>query len=385
MTAENPNSLPKQEAIEQLRKTVGELENIIEQLEGTSLADVPSSSAIQNLIKTTDELEKTISTPSSVEKEEFIQPETVKLARSLAPNGDAGSLVKKEVIENTLQETVTAEGSQPQAPPLQGGERLTEQPKIEIEPIAKIAPESKTEKVLSPPTNEPKQNKNKWIIIGVTAALILTIIPLSWKFLLSERVPQLIARDTSETIVIPNTEIADRAAPRLRQDRELEIIPPEPEIIESDDLEPIPEVPIVEVIEPEIELNSAIPSELEIENRPQKVAIETVKTNKNLSPEQNLIAAIEEKENRIADRYSEDLVIAIAPNFTNNLVTVTLDDEWYQLAASRQDKITAEMLKRSRQLEFNKLKITDTQNREIARSPVVGDNIVILRRTADLS
>jgi hypothetical protein len=57
-----------------------------------------------------------------------------------------------------------------------------------------------------------------------------------------------------------------------------------------------------------------------------------------------------------------------------------VDDAWYELRASRQNKLAAEMLDRAQELEFNRLVITDAEGTLLARSPVVGSEMIILQR-----
>jgi hypothetical protein len=50
------------------------------------------------------------------------------------------------------------------------------------------------------------------------------------------------------------------------------------------------------------------------------------------------------------------------------------------LKESQQDKLADEILRRSNELDFSKLEITDLKGTLLARSPVVGPNMVILKR-----
>ncbi|VEP17497.1 conserved hypothetical protein [Hyella patelloides LEGE 07179] len=352
MALENDNSLSKQEAIKQLRQTIGQLETIIQQLDKTSVIDLPSSTAIQNLITTTEQLETIIpEKPTSETIQETVETEIIE-TQSLDD-----TTVDLEQIETKTE--VTTSQSVPVTSPVtpQGTE----------EEVIQTA-------IVKNQKNNNQPNNKKWIIIGITAAIIIIIIPLTWKLFLSDKIPQLIAQNTPETII-------------QAEKRPIDTIDASEIIIEE--TKSSLENPIDEAIsttpksatETDIELTAKIPLELETENKSQKVVVETVKSTRELTPEQNLIVALENKTNNIATRYSEDLIISIQPNFDDNIVTVTLADDWYQLIASNQDKLAGEMLKKSRQLEFNKLRITDSQNNLIARSPVVGKDVVILRRT----
>lgn len=351
MTSENDNSLSKQEAVEQLRKTIAQLETIIQELNNTSAIDLPNSTAIENLLKTTTELVQII-------------PQEAILQQSDLTNNPEVDVAEKRETESARDRTLNVE-------------QITTEPqlrKIENETVESIKKSAKDIKETSIVTNQKTPN-NRRIIIGVVAAIIITIIPISWKLFLSDRTPQLISRnnitDQTTNINPAADNITITEAPSAETQPSLNNSPTDE--ITTNQTE--------NIAEPETEVTSKIPSELVAENRPQKISIDTIKPTIKLTPEQNLIAALEAKTNNVAARYNEDLVISIAPNFTDSIVMVTLADDWYQLVSNRQDKIMEEMLKQSRQLEFQKLKITDSNNNLIARSPIVGKDMVILRRT----
>jgi hypothetical protein len=351
MTSENDNSLSKQEAIKQLRKTIEQLETIIHQLDDTSVIDLPNSTAIENLLKTTTELVRIIPLKSTSQESVV----------SNVAETDAVETKKEEIKSDSLSnlETITVE---------------SEPKKIKIKAVESVPGTEKKQAVAIKETslvNKPKKSNNKGIIFGAIAAIIITLIPLSWKLFLADKIPQLIVQE--KTIIIqPDADTV--IIPRVPS------IETEPVFYDSPVSKNLPDQ-LENKAEPATEITKKIPSELIAENRPQKLTVDTVKPTITLTPEQNLIAALEAKTNNLATRYSEDLVISIKPNFTDSIVMVTLANDWYQLLANRQDKIMEEMLRQSSQLEFNKLKIIDLQNNLIARSPIVGKDMVILRRT----
>ena len=101
-----------------------------------------------------------------------------------------------------------------------------------------------------------------------------------------------------------------------------------------------------------------------------------------LTPEQNLIASIQNQVAGISDRYADGLIQSIQANFPGSRLTVKVGDDWYNLKQSQQDKLATRMLERSKELDFSHLEITDTQGTLLARSPVVGTDMVILKRQA---
>ena len=99
-----------------------------------------------------------------------------------------------------------------------------------------------------------------------------------------------------------------------------------------------------------------------------------------LTPEQNLIASIENQIAEISDRYADGLIQSIQANFQGSRLTIKVGNDWYNLKQSQQDNLAARMLERSRELDFSRLEITDPEGTLLARSPVVGTDMVILKR-----
>jgi hypothetical protein len=157
-----------------------------------------------------------------------------------------------------------------------------------------------------------------------------------------------------------------------------EVIPPksviEPEIIPKSVIEP--EVIPTPVVEPE-----AIPTPV-IETEPTPIPVIE------LTPEQALLAAIENQfsEISISVKNTKDknivsqLIKPLQANFRTSDLTVKISDIWYNLEKSQQDKLAAEILQRSQELNFIHLEIVDFQEKIIARSPVVGNEMIIFNR-----
>ena len=102
-----------------------------------------------------------------------------------------------------------------------------------------------------------------------------------------------------------------------------------------------------------------------------------------LTSEQTLIASIQDQVVTITDPYSSGLIESIKPSFGKSRLSVLVNDGWYGLNRSQQNKLGDELLKRSQELDFSNLEITDAKGTVLARSPVVGSTMVILKRKAD--
>jgi hypothetical protein len=107
-----------------------------------------------------------------------------------------------------------------------------------------------------------------------------------------------------------------------------------------------------------------------------------------LTPEQALIAAIENQFSDISiplkssetESISSKLIKSIQANFRTSDLNIKISDVWYDLEKSQQDKLAAEILQRSQELDFSHLEIIDSQDKLVARSPVVGNQMVIFKR-----
>jgi hypothetical protein len=99
-----------------------------------------------------------------------------------------------------------------------------------------------------------------------------------------------------------------------------------------------------------------------------------------LTPEQTLIARIQDQVAEVSNQYVNGLIQSVQANFRSSLLTVKVGDDWYTLEQAQQNKLANEMLGRAQQLNFVKLELTDPEGSLLARSPVVGSEMVILKR-----
>ncbi|MBD2346904.1 hypothetical protein [Anabaena subtropica] len=143
----------------------------------------------------------------------------------------------------------------------------------------------------------------------------------------------------------------------------------------------VPEAPPPEEITPEPEAQIPPP---EPEPEPTPTPTPTLQ----LTPEQSLIAAIENQLGEISDRIlptvgdriASGIIQSIQANFRTSSLTVKINDDWYTLQETQQDKLATEILQRSQELDFFHLEIIDSQDKLIARNPIIGSEIIILQR-----
>jgi hypothetical protein len=163
------------------------------------------------------------------------------------------------------------------------------------------------------------------------------------------------------------------------------LLPGKPPEVATVPTEPVPAVNITtppELTAPAapqpIEVAPAAPQPIEVSPPPEPVP--TPSPTLELTPEQNLIASIENQVAEITNQYANGLIQSIQANFGGSSLTIKVSDDWYNLKQPQQDNLAAQMLERSKELDFSHLEITDPQGTLLARSPVVGNDMVILRR-----
>lgn len=152
-----------------------------------------------------------------------------------------------------------------------------------------------------------------------------------------------------------------------------DLFPSKPSPLPEEEVAEQPEQPEAPIPPPE-----AQESEPEIITKPKRERAPEAEPE--LTPEQGLIAAIQEQVSEITTRYAEGLIESIEANFRDSRLIISVSNDWFDLPTRRQDELSKEMLARSRKLDFTKLVLTTADGNVLARSPVVGEKMVILQR-----
>jgi hypothetical protein len=121
------------------------------------------------------------------------------------------------------------------------------------------------------------------------------------------------------------------------------------------------------------------PPELTAPEAPIPVPI--TKAKPRLTPEQSLVAAIQEEIIDLTTRYPEGIISTVEADFLDSRLVVILGDNWYSLDSTQQDKLANSVFQRSQSLDFRRLEMKDNGGILVARSPVVGGEVVIVNRT----
>ncbi len=328
-------SLSKIETLKLLNDSIDRLEETIKGISQTSANKLPSSTSINTLVTTTQELAEAVVTPS---------PDT---PNSTPQEPDTSGTNAKSEPEGTAVEPNT---------PLV----------IPPEPVEPVEPQ--------PVVKEQKKRNLGLIALGVTA-IAIALGAVFWLWLPRQQVT-----------LSPNPEsVPTEIAIVNESNPDLEAT--EPSVIDS---ETNPQVNIVaenlptepEVANPELETSDndiSIPEDLAYPGKVKNLKVATIEPELSFTPEQTLIAALQTKVLELIKDSPTDLVDLIKVDLAKSSLLVKVKDNWYELNESRQNKLANDILERSRQLNFSKLELQDSQGTLVARNPVIGDQIIILQ------
>ena len=226
-----------------------------------------------------------------------------------------------------------------------------------LSPVRRLLPASLNEKL------------SDGILVGGIVAVFLLI--LITKFGFSSKKPDPMIAEKPPAV----EEIQPPPSP------ETQLFPPQAEPF-PDLVEVIPSseesTPVVENAEPESTVISTSITTVETSSETAEFTDENLPQ---LTPEQYLIAAIQKQMNETTRSYGEELVQSVRMNVPRSVLKVTVSNDWYQMEAGQQNQFAEDILKETLNLNFAKLEITNVENKVIARSPVVGSEMIILERS----
>ncbi|MFB2834277.1 hypothetical protein [Floridanema evergladense] len=210
----------------------------------------------------------------------------------------------------------------------------------------------------------------------LTGAIALLLILILWvNSLLSPGKPAQVAE-------VPPT--IPSAPSEVTTPPEVAVVPeetPVPEIPVPSEIITTSETPVFTPVPEDEKVASGIKAPLELtETQPPQPIENLPPPPPVLTPEQTLIAAIQNQVADIAGGFADGLIVGIKADFPNNFLSLQVANDWYTFDSAKQDLLAADMWRRSQELNFDKLEISDTQGRLIARSPVIGSNMIIWQR-----
>ena len=308
-------------------------------------SDSPALSKVETLKLLNDSIDKLEATIKGISEDD---------ADNLPSSSSINDLVA------TTQELANTVAPTPPALPTVDSTSSTK-PSIKPASVAVSKPPAKIAKVPTAPEPKPKQNKVVLISIGVFA-IALAAIAVFW-------------------IWFPQTQTsldAVSSEPAIVGDDIARSIPETMTTIEEETIEVREDLDTSSNVEPETPTEISIPQNLIAPSKAQNLKMVTIEPELTFTPEQKLVAALQTKLGKLTEGYPTEFIELIKVDPQQNSILVEVNDEWYGLNESRQNKVGNAILERSRQLKFDRLKFQDSTGTLVARNPVVGDKIIIL-------
>ncbi|AUT01640.1 hypothetical protein CLI64_15295 [Nostoc sp. CENA543] len=204
-------------------------------------------------------------------------------------------------------------------------------------------------------------------LTGIIASVLAVIVVWTTTTVLTKKPTQIATVPPAQEVPTPTPTPTTTPTPQSTT-------PPEPQPQPSAEATPTPEAELT----PEPEPTPEPTPETTPEPTPEPTPTPTPRIE--LTPEQRLIAAIETQVAEISDAYVSGIIESIQANFRSSSLTVKIKDDWYNLPESQQNQLAADILQRSQELDFAHLEIIDSQERLVARNPVIGTEMIIFQR-----
>lgn len=329
---DQPQSLSKAEAIGRLRQTIQRLEAVVNQLNVEANEALPSVAALDALTTDVESLATTLEVPASTAIPTVTEDDFGDIADDIPPPED-GELGLIDRILPTF-------------------DRVQDSWDWVLDRVRRILPEALNQRL------------SDWALTGVLATTIIAV--LSTSVILTSIGDAEIASQPPEIADLPpSTAPVEVPTPEAVSPPPEVVEPPPEDVAVTEPPETLPETPEA----PAIVETPAVPEAPE----PPPVVV--------LTPEQRLVASVQNRVAQITEQYAEGLIDTVEANFLASRLSIKLVEDWYELPASQQNRIANQMWTRSQDLDFTKLELLDTKGNLLARSPVIGEDMVILRRT----
>jgi hypothetical protein len=325
----------KDDAIKLLKQTIIQLEGIISQLDVKDDNIVPSLESCQQLWISTQNLVESleVETPSDSIPEAFTEekpPDIITPDEVIPPQNNQPQFIEEEIEELIPEEIsleIPKEGLDKILPSFNKVLKWWDRTLLKIRAYL---PSSINDKI------------SDWGMTGVISGLVVMVLLTS----------VILLPDNFE----PSSPIKDQ-----------------PPISQMPESQPSPE------IKPPVEPIKTIETPLELTEPKKPIPVKIVEPPQpKLTPEQRLITGIK---NQLADLTGKDaqgLIVSIQANFTKSRLKIIVNEEWSQLSVSKQQQLSNKFFNKAEFLDFKKLEIINQNGDIIARSPVLGHEMILL-------
>lgn len=99
------------------------------------------------------------------------------------------------------------------------------------------------------------------------------------------------------------------------------------------------------------------------------------------APEQARLDAVQAQLSDVVERYN-GTVYAVDLDVIGDRLIVALDNGWYRLSEDQQQRFARQLQRQARDAKFPQLTLVNESNERIARTPVVGDDMVLFQTAA---
>ena len=94
-----------------------------------------------------------------------------------------------------------------------------------------------------------------------------------------------------------------------------------------------------------------------------------------------LITTIQAQMKKSTTKISPEIILSVRANFSASLLRVELNESWYDLSENKQNQMAQVLFDQAQNFDFTRIELIETSGKPLARSAVIGSNIVILNRT----
>lgn len=351
--------LSQSEVIEQLQKTITQLNSLVSKLNTESVENLPSKVAVDSWVVITERLIESLEpTPVVLDEEPTIietpftevlfEPSEAEIPITAIPEPEPPVVI----VPPTPQREISKQTPIPKPP-----QRVTKEEPTGIDKRLQTRWDGVLDTIRAFLPTSVSNKLSNWVLTGILTGSLVIILLTSVSLFNSS----------------PKQEISE--LPKIILE-DLPVEAPVEVTTEEPTLEPIeiPEEKAPKISLPEV----ATPSEITAPEPPKPLILEPP-VPVVLTPEQNLVASIQGEINSLTKQFPEGLVSSLQANFVDSILTIIVDEDWYNLNESKQTELADSVWKRSQELDFKKIEIKDLDKEVVARSPVIGDNVIIIK------
>ena len=99
--------------------------------------------------------------------------------------------------------------------------------------------------------------------------------------------------------------------------------------------------------------------------------------NTRVTKDTDLLTTITNQLEKITDRYEENLINRIEPNYDSNSITIVFNDNWQEITIAKRQELSQKIFKKVKSIDFYRFQLKNIHGDLLARSAATGDNLVL--------